>query len=158
MIFSHCRNGVTLMAWGVWVFQTRHILPMWLLLKMLSHVSMDFICVVHGFISICSNGNTHMSFDLGLTSVLDLVARVELRPRRPGLVLTPELAICSKCRVKRQFQGWNIHLFVISSITSTAKTHISGVLVHPKLVQISMLGVKILWNFNFGGISPYFWG
>ena len=45
-----------------------------------------------------------------------------------------------------QMWGWNIHLFVIRSITCTAKTQISGVLVHPQACT----------NLKFGVFHPTF--
>ena len=64
--------------------------------------------------------------------------------------------------VKRTFQGWNIHLFVISSITSTAKTHISGVLVHPQACKNLNIGgensMKFQMKFQFWGYFTLLFG
>ena len=60
---------------------------------------------------------------------------------------------------KEHFRGEIfIYLMLQSSITSTAKTQISGVIVHPKLVKISISGVKIRWNFILGVFHPTFGG
>ena len=78
---------------------------------------------------------------------------VALRPRRPGSVYTPELAICFKCGAKRKCQGWNFHLLVISSIISTVKTQFPGVLhvVHPQACKNLNIGDENSMKFQFWG-------
>ena len=87
---------------------------------------------------------------------------VALRPRRPGSVFTPKLAICSKCGGKKTisgaFRGEIFIYLLLAAITSTAITQIWGSYFFPKLVKISILGVKILWKFNFGVFHPTFLG